>query len=435
MSTIQFSFTDSLIPDGQKQPLLKKLVPEIERIAQSQEEAYGSVYASTYCPFDELLRKNIHATVTSYTAKKIATIVVVGIGGSTMGTRAIAQMLFNSNRAHKPNLIFLETVDPDRCARTITMLEQQLKAGKHVLVNVVTKSGTTTETIVNFELLLALLKKYHPTDFHEYVVVTTNEGSPLEQLAHVYNFGVLSIPLKVGGRFSVFSAVGLFPLAMAGWDIDELLAGARHGFALATEIDCAVNPAAQSAALKVAHYRNGINLFDLFVFSLDLQDVGLFYRQIFAESLGKKNDIHGKIVEIGMTPLISVGSTDLHSVGQLYLGGPRSMFTTFIEVEKTEHNPTIPNLPEFEACVKNIQNRPVTDTMQAILRGTQQAYEVDKRPFMRVVLPEKNAYSCGTLLQLYMIEVMYMGYLLDINPFDQPDVERYKERTRKLLAQ
>lgn len=425
MHDILFSFESSCISHAHIIEQFQKLQPHITHIRAQLSKQYQTVYASLYAPFDTDAQHAVQNLVDHYAQHDIATVVVIGIGGSAMGTRAIASAL-------NKQIIFLETVDSDACTAILAQLEALLKAGKKIVVTVITKSGTTTETIVNFQLVLALMQKYLPQTYQEYIVVITDTGSPLENVAHAKKFHILSIPPQVGGRYSVFSAVGLFPLALVGIDIEQLLAGARDGYAAATT-DSIENNAARSACTKVVQYKNGITLFDMFIFSLSFADIGLWYRQLFAESLGKAYNTHGSLVEIGMTPLVSIGSTDLHSIGQRYLGGSRAIFTTFLDVAKNNSNVHIPHYPEFDICVKHIQDRPVADIMQAIVAGTKHAYAADCRPFMSVTIPDKDAYFCGKLLQMYMCEVMYMGYLLEVDPFDQPAVEAYKKETRRLL--
>ena len=256
----------------------------------------------------------------------------------------------------------------------------------------------------------------------------------LWHIAQKNKYSVLAIPTNVGGRFSVLSAVGLFPLGMVHMPIYDLLAGAASMISLATNA-LEYNVVAQSAATLYAQYSKGIVIQDMFVFSHQLRSIGAWYRQLMGESIGKQNDRQGKIVERGITPTVSIGSVDLHSVGQLYLGGPRDKCSMFVTVEKTEHEIFVPHLAEFEQSVANIQGKSVSFIMQAIIQGVKTAYQKQQRPFVGLMLPEISAWHIGELLQFKMIEIMYLGYLLDVNPFDQPNVELYKTETRKLLAQ
>jgi glucose-6-phosphate isomerase len=145
------------------------------------------------------------------------------------------------------------------------------------------------------------------------------------------------------------------------------------------------------------------------------------------ESIGKTNDV-------GIIPTVSVGSTDLHSVGQLYLGGPSVIFTTFVLVEKNKSNLVLPRDHSFDSLVPHLQGKSFAMIMDAIIEGTQHAYRTAKRAYVTIALPEKSAYYMGQFMQLKMMEMVYLGFLLDVNPFDQPAVEQYKKETRRLLA-
>jgi glucose-6-phosphate isomerase len=160
--------------------------------------------------------------------------------------------------------------------------------------------------------------------------------------------------------------------------------------------------------------------------------LGFWYRQLMGESIGKKFDRSGGLVRIGMLPTVSQGSSDLHSVGQLYLAGPKNRFTTFVTVE---HNRSDLVVPHEESMTKGIiKNGTFLQCMSAIAHGTMIVYQKEELPFVHLALPEKSAWYVGQFLQMKMIEIFYLGYLLAINPFDQPQVELYKRETRKLLS-
>lgn len=176
-----------------------------------------------------------------------------------------------------------------------------------------------------------------------------------------------------------------------------------------------------------------ITIHDLFVFSVQLESLGKWYRQLVGESLGKEFDTDGNKVHVGITPTVSVGSIDLHSVGQLYLGGPYDKFISFLSID--EHKPTIsvPKLAQFDELVANIQGKPLASIMQAILHGVKAAYKKSERPFCSFIWPTLSPYYLGQFMQLSLLEIVYLGNLLNVNPFDQPNVEQYKDETRKVL--
>jgi glucose-6-phosphate isomerase len=152
-----------------------------------------------------------------------------------------------------------------------------------------------------------------------------------------------------------------------------------------------------------------------------------------AESLGKEFNEKGETVNVGLTPVISIGSTDLHSMAQLYLGGPYDKFTTFLSVENSNSHVNVPILKGYSKLVQEVQGKSLESIMNAILEGTKAAFRKGRRPFMEVKLPCKSEYPIGQFLQFKMIETIYLAYLLDVNPFDQPNVESYKDETRKIM--
>lgn len=408
---------------------LERLAPERARVREAIKNSalYNSVYASVNLSRDSELRAEIKKIVAEKRALHPTMLIVVGIGGSNLGTLAVHQALygqFYNQQDPDIKLYFADGVDTDYIQDLILLAEQELERGNTVLVTIISKSGSTTETVVNAELFLHILRAAYPQTYVNYVVVITDHGSTLWHFAGTHHMTRISIPAQVGGRFSVLSAVGLFPLAMLGVDIDALHAGAQHalGAALACErLECEIESlAARRAVLLEQHYRAGRPIHDLFIFSADLAGIGWWYRQLMAESLGKDG--------VGITPTVSIGTVDLHSMAQLYLGGPDARFTTFVTVEKNKSNLRVP-----ENHASMISGKLVCDINSAILQGVLAAYTKQARPFVLLTIPEKNAYYIGMLMQLHMLEIIYTGFLIGINPFDQPHVELYKEETRKLL--
>jgi len=429
MKSIQFTYQNSaLVSQAELADLGQRLESEVQTLATiGRSGAYDSDYASINLPFDQARLTTIQALVEKKLVLKPTALVVIGIGGSNLGTQAI-QVALQGTMYNQLNpslkVYWVDTVDSDYIAQIIMNIEQELKQGNNIIINVVSKSGTTTETIANFEVFLALLKKYKPNDYAKYIVATTDKDSQLWHLAQQEQFAMLEIPKNVGGRFSVFSSVGLFPLGLLKVDLDQLLAGARDMVDQCIE-NSSTNYAMVSASIIFAQMQQNKNIHDTFLFAKSLEYVGAWYRQLVGESLGKD----GK----GITPTISIGSIDLHSVAQLYLGGPNDKVTTFIEIHENKTTVKVPTMLAFDKLVPNIQGRSLFSIMYAILNGTQKAYQNNKRPFMVIQLPEISAYTIGQLLQMKMIEIMYLGFLLEVNPFDQPHVELYKKETRKIL--
>ena len=434
MKNITIDYTAScLVPHAELIACQVQLEEEIDRILNARTYNYDTDYASVNLPFDQHLVEKIKSTVKEKKSLQPTMIIVIGIGGSNLGTVALYEALYPTFQASNIKVYFADTVDTDYISTIAHYAENELKSGHAIILNVISKSGTTTETIANFEFFLEIVKKHRPTNYHECVVVTTDKHSALWQLAQQEKFTHLEVPALVGGRYSVFSAVGLFPLCFLDIDIDALLSGAQSGFVMSAHKKIENNPAALSAALLSVLYKRGCVIHDTFIFDNALEGLGKWYRQLMAESIGKAYDNKGNVINTGITPTVSIGSTDLHSVAQLYLAGPYNRFTTFVSVEKNKTDLKLPHNEAFEALVAKIQGKSFASIMNAILEGTKKAYQNDERPFVSLHLPEKSAYVLGQFMQIKMIEIMYLGFLMNINPFDQPQVELYKKETRQLL--
>lgn len=364
-------------------------------------------------------------------------LIVIGIGGSSLGARALYQALFGSyynELANGLRIYFAETIDTDETYELVLLMQQELEKGNAVLLNVISKSGTTLETIVNFDVFALLLRNAFDEEYHHYIVVTTHDGSLLWNIAQKEGFARLSIPLSVGGRYSVFSPVGLFPLAMMGVDIEKLLKGAQDIIGSCVSNDLNENPAASRALVLYNLYNKGFTIHDMFIFATDLHNFGLWYRQLMGESIAKQHTLSGEQVFIGITPTVSLATVDLHSVAQLYLGGPFDKITTFVSVKNQKTDISFSNNQFIKILgLSQLQSTKFTHIMNAILQGTQTAYKKNQRPFMAFELDAKDPYCLGKLLQICMIEMVYLAYLLGVNPFDQPEVERYKKEVRVLL--
>ena len=200
------------------------------------------------------------------------------------------------------------------------------------------------------------------------------------------------------------------------------------------ENDLDQNPALIPATLLFLNLKAQKTINDNFFFAPQLESLGKWYRQLMGESIGKENDIDGKTIRSGINPTVSIGSTDLHSMGQLYLGGPADKFTTFIWARNHEDAVSLPKNPLMPELVPNLHGKSAQQIMEAILEGTKTAYSKQEIPYMEIVLAEISAYTLGEFLQFKMIEMMYLGKLMNVNTFDQPNVELYKQETKKILS-
>lgn len=432
MKQIKFSYNHSNVISEQLETVYPQLFPCIEQVQQSWHNGYNNQYASIFLPNDRAMHQKIAELVAVKKTLHPTLMIVIGIGGSNLGSMAINQALRGLfYNYHTPlRLYFADSVDPYFTQSIYAMAEQELAADKNILLVIVSKSGTTTESVANAQLFTTLVSKYK-SDYQKYVVIISDKDSKLWDLAEKQNIAHLAIPKNVGGRFSLFSPASLFPLAMIGINIVELSEGAASVKKLTRSHND--NPAATRAIILYILYQRGFFIHDSFFFIPQFNAIGLWYRQLMAESIGKEKNLQNERVNIGITPTVSIGSADLHSVVQLYLAGPNNHVTTFISTQETNDMRVPSGLP-FDALVPMIEDKTYGDIMQAILGGVKKTYEMNKRPFMAIELPEISAYYVGQLMQLNMIEIIYLGALFNINPFDQPQVELYKKETRKILA-
>lgn len=381
----------------------------------------------TLLPKDKELVKKVSQMVDKKSSPRLAGVVVVGIGGSNLGTRAIYQAL-----KPKKKILFAETVDPDTQSDILGQVKDAYKEKKHYIFTVVSKSGGTTETLANYGALIDFVRRLDK-DWKKRIVFITDSSSKLESYALAKDFDVLPIPKLVGGRYSVMSAVGLFPLMLAGIDIKKLLRGAVLAQKQGLNIDWKNNYALTSAISIYLNWKRGKTIHNTFIFSDKLKYIGGWYRQLVGESLGKEFDLKGRKVNRGITPIISMGSTDLHSVGQLYFGGPQDKFTTFISLKKYDHDYLVSNRHGLKDLVDKIENKSLSQLMKAILLGVKTSYRKRKMPYAEIELSSITEESLGALLQMKMLETVYLARLFKVNAFDQPAVEFYKEETRKIL--
>ena len=437
MKNIELLYQNSLIPKDEIDSLKPLLVEELNQLILASKKGYEDDRASINLAFDQPNLTKIKHLINEKKKLNPKYLVLIGIGGSNLGTIAIQEAvlgkLYNQKNSEM-KILYVDTVDTDQINDTISIIKQVLKNGDNIIVNIVSKSGGTTETIANFQVILDLLKKYK-NDYWKYIVVTTDNNSKLWNLGEEKNFDLLEIPKRVGGRFSVFSAVGLFPLGLIGLNIDSLLDGAKNTCKDCLSSDLFSNQAMISASLIYLYFKKGVNIIDHFFFDTDFESVGKWYRQLMAESLGKQFNKNNEQVFTGPTPTFSIGSIDLHSVGQLYLGGPFDKLIYFIKIKNNKNKILIPNLSDYSQLVESIQGKSLDEIMSAILEGVKQAFINKKRPFLEISIEDKSEYSIASFLQFKMIEIMYLGHLLNVNTFNQPNVEDYKIETRKILKE
>jgi len=363
--------------------------------------------------------------------KKISEVVVViGIGGSYLGARAVIDALTNSfdnliQRREAPVVLYAgQNIGEDYLHELLELLED-----KSFSIIVISKSGTTTEPAIAFRLLKELLeKKYGVKRARERIVaITDKEKGALRTVATREGYQTYTIPDDVGGRFSVLTPVGLLPIAIAGINIAKLVEGARQmEKATAPGVSFKDNPACIYAAARNLLYRDGKTTEILVNYHSKLHFLAEWWKQLYGESEGKENK--------GIFPAAVDFTSDLHSMGQWIQEGPRDIFETVISIEKPKHEVRIPLATDDLDGINYIAGKRVDEVNKMAELGTLVAHVDGGVPNIRISVPELNEYYLGQLLYFFEKACGISGYVLDVNPFDQPGVEAYKSNMFALLG-
>ena len=359
--------------------------------------------------------------------------VVLGIGGSALGGialfRSLCHPLHNllpkSHREGAPRVFFLDNIDPNTVKSVLDFINPE-----KTIFNVISKSGTTAETLSQFLIIHQLLsERLSKESVKDHIVVTTgSKQSDLKTIAEEEGYLLLLIPENVGGRFSVLSPVGLFPAAILGIDILELLAGARHMDERCKSSHVWENPAYLIGALHyLAAVSKGLSIAVMMPYSDALFQVANWFRQLWAESLGKAQTISRKAVHVGQTPVIALGVTDQHSQLQLYQEGPFNKLITFLLVENLGKTIPIPTRPGKKDDFSYLEDHNLEELIKIEARATRVALTRAGRANMSLILPEINPFTIGQLLFLLEVQTVFTGGLYNINPLDQPGVEASKQ--------
>lgn len=430
---MEFNFDHTQLTEERKRNALTSL-EEYRRSLQKliKERGVSTDESSVLLP-DDIFQLGSVKKLIQEKQYKPSLVIVVGIGGSNLGAQAVYEAMGGYSdhflrEKRSPQMIFIDTLDPQLLEKTERLISESLL--EEILVCVISKSGRTTETAVNTDVVFQFLKASFGDQAKERVVVITDKDSELWQLSEKEGVERLSMPTKVGGRFSVFSTVGLFPLTLAGFNVERLLEGAvEMRNKVLNEDD---DPASRSAISMTYHYEKGVRIHDTFIFSPRLETLGKWYRQLLGESIGKSSKNESR-ERVGITPTVSIGTTDLHSVGQLYFGGPDGeRLTTFVHCSSC-HKETISPKSLFSELVPETKDKSISKILNSLTAGTKEAYAEAGLPFIDVNFIEVSEYELGAFMQWKMLEVMFLAQLLNVNAFDQPDVERYKELSRDIL--
>src|SRR6056297_2453716 len=363
--------------------------------------------------------------------------VVLGIGGSAIGNIALQKSLkpINWNRMTKsqrkdlPTIDVWDNVDPDFIRSNLEVIDPS-----RTLFNVISKSGTTAEAMSNYLIVRQILldKGLSPKD--HFVFTTDPEKGVLNQIIAQDGIQKFTIPPTVGGRFSVLTPVGLISAAAAGIDIQQLVKGAAECKQQLLESSIEENPAAVIALHHMLFEEKGMTINVMFSYSNALFYWADWFRQIWAESLGKATDNDGNQINYGLTPVKAIGPTDQHSQVQLYNDGPNDKVITFLKVNQFNHKMTIPSLHTEIEALNYLGEKSLNQLIDAEQQATAYAVKNHGRPNMTVEFPRVDEQHVGEFIFVYELATTLLGYMMNINPFDQPGVEDGKVYTYGLMG-
>jgi glucose-6-phosphate isomerase len=369
-------------------------------------------------------------------------VLVLGIGGSALGIKALLNALRrpawnewdDEGRDFFPRLTILENVDPTSVAAALERIDP-----RRVLVNVISKSGGTAETMAQYLVVRHWLDEALGPSASRHLVFTTDPvRGALRELANRERIATLDVPPEVGGRFSVLSPVGLLPAALVGIDVQGLLDGARQAVERSESSDLLQNPPALYAGLHWAADRSlGARVHVMMPYTDRLRELAEWYRQLWAESLGKRVDRQGAVVHVGPTPVGAVGATDQHSQVQLFMEGPFDKVITFATVDDLGVDVTIPVGSHGETGgeqslppdLKYLQGHTLGELLRAEYGATSAALAQMGRMSCTLSLPDLTAASIGETIMFFQLATGYAGAWYGVDPFDQPGVELGKRLT------
>ncbi len=384
-------------------------------------------------------RAQVQALVARYKGNT-TDMLVLGIGGSALGNVALQAALkpatynlLTERKRGGPRLFVLDNVDPALVNDTLKLIGRRAKT---LLVNVISKSGETAETASQFMIVRELLRKKLGAAFAQRIVATTDMAKgTLHEIAQADGYAMLPVPDDVGGRFSVLTPVGLFSAAMCGIDIDAILAGAASMARRCAEVSWQDNPATMLAVIKyLAYVAKGKPMHVMMPYSNRLYMLADWYRQLWAESLGKAATRDGQEVHTGPTPIKALGATDQHSQVQLYREGPNDKLTAFLEVKKHPADVRVPDAFGDRAGLSYLRGTKLSKLLNAEKIATEYAMAVSQRPTVTLKFDAITPESVGEFIFLYEYTTSLMGEMLNINAYDQPAVELGKKATFALMG-
>ncbi len=331
-----------------------------------------------------------------------AYLVVVGAGGSFLGAKAVIETFSPYFGNNLSKVLF---AGYDLSSEYLSELLSFL-SDKNFYINVISKSGNTMETSIAFKFLLQLLKEKYPNDYKNKVIATTDkQNGKLRKISQEEGFRTMIIPSEIGGRYSVLTPVGLFPIAVAGVDIDKLLEGAKAG-------KQSIHSAMEYAVARDILYNKGFFVESFTNYEKRAEGIALWRQQLFAETQGKNKS--------GILPICNANTTNLHSVGQYYQDGPDILFESVLKIDKLK-----------DLKFKNNDNFSLFELNNIVLKQVALAHLQGNTPSIILTIPELNEFNIGEFIYYNFISAAVGAYLQQVNPFDQPGVEAYKNLVKQ----
>lgn len=351
---------------------------------------------------------------------------VIGIGGSYLGARAAIEFvnssLYNNKNKSTPDIYFIgNNISSDYLSNILEICK-----GKRVSINVISKSGTTTEPAIAFRLLREYMENEYGEAAAERIYITTDKArGKLKELSDKQGYETFVVPDDVGGRFSVLTAVGLLPIAVSGADIDELMRGAYDAMNEYSKDDCS-NPVLRYAAVRNILYNKGYRIEMLVNYDPSLVMIAEWFKQLFGESEGKDNK--------GLFPASVTFSTDLHSMGQYIQDGLRILFETVLWVKNSKTEILIKRDEKDADGLNFLEGKSISYVNSKAFQGTTLAHCDGNVPNVVLEIEDFSEYELGNLFYFFERTCAVSGYMLGVNPFDQPGVEAYKKNMFALLG-
>ena len=354
--------------------------------------------------------------------------IVIGIGGSYLGARAAIEFLksqnYNALKKDTPDIYFTgNSISSDSLSNLLSICD-----GKDVSINIISKSGTTTEPAIAFRVFRDYLeKRYGKEEARKRIYCTTDkEKGTLKKLAEKEGYESFVVPDNVGGRYSVLTAVGLLPIAVSSADIDKLMLGAAKAREELSNPKMSENDCYKYAAIRNILYRKGKNTEILVSYEPNFSMMSEWWKQLYGESEGKDNK--------GLFPASVIFSTDLHSMGQFIQDGSRIMFETVVLIDKVKNDIFIEDDPENVDGLNFLTGKSMSYINRKAFEGTVLAHTDGNVPNVILNIPEVNEEELGYLIYFFEKSCAISGYIMGINPFDQPGVENYKKNMFALLG-